>query len=393
MTPARGAWIPVLVVWAASRLLFFVFGLVGHTSVSQADVSGATPKQLGYPEPLGALSYWAHWDGRWFAHIAAHGYDTDAATAFFPLFPLVLRVGIEAGLGVAVFGVLVSTFATLAAFYFVFVLARAWHDHRVAFASIVTLAFFPTAFYLNAVYSDALFLALSSGSLWALYVRRQLFVAGAFAFLAVLTRNVGGLLILPLAYEWLRNRREFGRAAVLGVAGSVLGFLSYALYLWRRSGDPLLFSGAYGQNWHRELTNPLTTLRDAFAHAHDGTSYLVPGRIFETTSVFPSLLLSNTLNVFFLGFALSALVLAARRIPIGALLYTIPAVLGPLVLNDPRGLPLISYPRYVLVVFPLFIAVAVVLARSRVALAAWTVGTAAVGAYLTVLFTSWRWVA
>ena len=68
-------------------------------------------------------------------------------------------------------------------------------------------------------------------------------------------------------------------------------------------------------------------------------------------------------------------------------------MLGPLVLNDPRGLPLISYPRYVLVVFPLFIAVAVVLARGRVALAAWTVGTAAMGAYLTVLFTSWRWVA
>jgi hypothetical protein len=392
-TLAGKTWVPVLAVWAVSRLFFFLFGLVGHTAVLQADVDGATPEQLGYPEALGVLSYWAHWDGRWFAHIAVSGYDTDAATAFFPLYPLVLRVGIEAGLGVAAFGVLVSTVATLASFYFIFALARTWYDERVALASIVTLAFFPTAFYLNAVYSDALFLALSSGALWALYVRRQLMVAGALACFAALTRNAGGLLILPLAYEWLRNRREFGWTAVIGVAGPVVGLLSYAFYLWRRSGDPLLFSAAYEQNWHRELTNPLATLRDAFAHGHDGVSYLVPGRLLETTSVFPSLLLSNTLNVFFLGFALSAVILAARRVPIGALLYAIPVALGPLALNDPRGLPLISYPRYVLVIFPLFIAVAVVLARSRVALVSWTVGSAAVGAYLTILFTSWRWVA
>lgn len=393
MNPDRSAWIPVLFVWATSRLFFFLFGLAGHTTVVQADVSGAAPEQLGYPAPLGVLSYWAHWDGRWFAHIAVHGYDTDSATAFFPLYPLVLRAGIEAGLGVAVFGVLVSTLAALAALYFIFELAHAWYDRRVALASIVTLAFFPTAFYLNAVYSDALFLALSSGSLWALFVRRQLVLAGALACLAVLTRNIGGLLVLPLAYEWVRNRREFGWTAVIGVAGPVVGFLTYALYLWHRSGDPLLFSSAYRQNWHREVANPLTTLRDAFAHAHDGASYLVPGRVLETTSVFPSLLLSNTLNVVFLGFALSALILAVRRVPVGALLYTIPAVLGPLALNDPRGLPLISYPRYVLVVFPLFVAVAVVLARNRVALVAWTVCSAAVGAYLTLLFTSWRWVA
>ena len=393
LTPAQRTWVPVLIVWAVSRLFFFLFGLIGHTAVKQADVADAPPDQLGYPDALGVLSYWAHWDGRWFAHIAVNGYDTDAATAFFPLYPFVLRVGVEAGLGVAFFGVLVSTFATLASFYFIFALARAWYDERVALASILVLAFFPTAFYLNAVYSDGLFLALSSGAFWALFVRRQLLIAGAFACLAALTRNVGGLLILPLAYEWWRNRREFGATGLLGVAGPLVGFLAYAGYLWRRSGDPLLFISEYERNWHRERANPLTTLQDGFAHAHDGFSYLVPGRVLETTSVLPSLLLSNTLNVFFLGFALSAVILAIRRVPVGALLYAIPAALGPLALNDPRGLPLISYPRYVLVVFPLFIAVAVVLARSRVALTAWIVGSAAVGAYLTVLYTSWRWVA
>ena len=383
----RRVWLPVLLVWAASRVVFFVAGAIGHGAVLQAHVRGV------YPEALGALSYWAHWDGRWFAHIAAEGYDTDTATAFFPLYPLVLRAGSEPGLGVAIVGVVVSTLATLAALYFVFELGRAWFGEREAFTAIVILAFFPTAFYLNAVYSDALFLALSAGCVWAMQVRRQLVLAGAFAFFAALTRNIGGLLILPLAYEWLRSRREFGWVGLVGVAAPVLGFLTYALYLWRRSGDPFLFSTAYEENWERTVGNPLVTLRDAFAHAHDGVSYFAPARVLETASATPPTLLSNTLNVLFFGFACCALVLAVRRVPPGVLLYTFPAALGPIALNDTKGLPLISYPRYVLVVFPLFLAVAAVLARSRVAVVAWTVSSAALGVYLTILFASWRWVA
>lgn len=383
----RRIWVRVLAVWAISRAFFFVFGAIGHEAVRQSHVRGL------YPEPLGSLSYWAHWDGRWLAHIANSGYDTDAATAFFPLYPLVLRLGVEAGFGVALIGVAISTLATLAALYFLFAIGNAWYGERAALAAIVTLAFFPTAFYLNAVYSDPLFLALTAGALWALYVRRQLLLAGAFAAFAALTRNIGGLLLLPLAYEWVRNRREFGWTGLAGVAGPVAGVLAYALYLWERSGNPLLFSEAYEQNWHRSFGNPLITLRDGFAHAHDGVAYLVPGRVLETASTLPATLLSNTLNFCFLGFACLTLILAARRVPPGVLLYAIPAALGPLALNDTRGLPLISYPRYVLVVFPLFLALAAVLARSRLALVAWTVGSATVGAYLTVLFASWRWVA
>jgi hypothetical protein len=383
----RRIWVPVLAVWAVSRVFFFVFGAVGHELVRQAHVRGV------YPEPLGSLSYWAHWDGRWLAHIATNGYDTDAATAFFPLYPLVLRVGAETGVGVAMIGVAISSLATLAALYFVFALGQAWYGERAALAAIVTLAFFPTAFYLNAVYTDPLFLALTAGALWALYVRRRLLLAGAFAALAALTRNIGGLLVLALAYEWVRNRREFGWTGLAGVAGPIAGVVAYALYLWERSGNPLLFSQAYEQNWERSFGNPLITLRDGFAHAHDGVSYLVPSRVLETASTLPATLLSNTLNFCFLGFACLTLILAARRVPPGVLLYAVPAALAPLALTDARGLPLISYPRYVLVVFPLFLALAAVLARSRLALVAWTVASATLGAYLTILFASWRWVA
>jgi hypothetical protein len=384
----RSSWPAVLVVWASSRLLFLGAGALGRWRLENGDVIGA------YREPLGALSYWAHWDGRWFAHVAQHGYDSTAATAFFPLFPLLLRAGETVGLGVAVAGVVVSLLATLAALYFVHELGRAWVGDRAALVGTAALAFFPVAFFLNAAYSDPLFLALTAGAFWATYLRRDLLLAGLFAYLAALTRNLGVLLVLPLAWEWLRARREFGWISLVGVAGPVVGLGTYVLYLWRGAGEPLLFSLAYRQNWGREFTNPFTTARHGLERAGDGVDYLWPPRVFETPSVNPGFLLSNTLGFASLVLVVVGLVavVATRSIPFGALMYAVPAALGPLLL-DMHGFPLISYPRYVLVVFPLFLALGAVLARSRVGTVLWLGASAALGVYLTLLFVTWRWVA
>lgn len=380
------AWAPVLVVWVVSRLFYLGCGIVGHAAVPRVS-------SIGVNDRSEALGYWANWDGEWFSGVALNGYDTEAATAFFPLYPLLVRAGVEVGLGVAIAAILVSTLATLTGLYFVYALALRWYGQQAALAAILTLAFFPTAFFLNAAYSDALFLALTAGSMWALYVRREIVIAGVFAYFAALTRNIGGLLLLPLGYEWLRNRREFGGRGLAGVVLPVAGFGSYALYLWLRMGDPLLFSKAYAENWDRTLVSPLQTIRDGFDHAGDGIVYLLPGTVLDTAAEQPPILLSNTLNFWALMFVFAALVLAVRRVRVGLLLYAAPAVLGALALNSPTLPPLVSYSRYVVVVFPLFLAIGVVLAKRRVALTAWLAVSALIGGYLTILFTSGRWVA
>lgn len=382
----RRPWLVAAGIWALSRAFFFVWGAVGEARVLPGDVVGA------YPEPVGSLSYWANWDGRHYAHIAHEGYDTRPATAFFPLYPLLIRGGFEAGLGTAVAGVVVSLVASLAAMFFVYELGRAWHGERAALAATAAFAFFPTAFFLNAVYTEALFLALSAGAVWAVYVRRDLLVAGFFAYFAALTRNVGLLLVLPLAFEWWRARRTVGWTGLAGVVAPCVGFFTYVYFLWLAAGEPLLFSVVVKQYWGRVQTDPLTTARHGFEHAGDGVDFLWPPNVLETASVNPPFLLSNTIGAACLAFALVLLVLAAFRLPFGVFLYAVPTALAPLAF-ELVGLPLISYPRYVLAVFPLFLALGSVLARSRVALGAWLVLSAVLGAYLTVLFVTWRWVA
>ena len=85
--------------------------------------------------------------------------------------------------------------------------------------TVLVLAFFPTSFFLNAVYTESLFLALSAGSLWALRVRQDLLLACLLAGLATATRNVGLFLLVPLALEWAGNRHAYRwRGAYLALA-------------------------------------------------------------------------------------------------------------------------------------------------------------------------------
>ncbi|MCA3749178.1 MAG: hypothetical protein IN808_08600 [Rubrobacter sp.] len=378
----------MLGVFAASRLFFMSVGALAVWLLPQAEPAG---DPLG---PPGLLSYWARWDGAWYSEIAAEGYGERApqSTAFFPLYPLLLRVGISAGLGPAVWGVALSLAFTLLALYFVYRISERLYGLRAARAATLCLAFFPTAFFLNAVYTEALFLALSAGSLWAGLVRRDLLLAGLLGALAAATRNLGVLLALPLLFEWWRCRRELGPRSLAGVALVPAGLLGYMAFLWARFGDPLLFAGQQSY-WGRALTAPSVTARMAWEAAAEGAGYLLqPSALFLDTSPTPALAASNALNAIFLVLLLALLGAAIAVLPPGLSAYTLLGAALPLLTPSP-SFPLMSLPRFMLGLFPLFLVLGVLLSRSRTALLAWLAASATAGAALTAMFVTWRWVA
>ena len=95
------------------------------------------------------------------------------------------------------------------AIYFVYRIAEEGWSARAAQGTVLSLAFFPTSFFFNAVYTESLFLALSAGAVWAARVRKDLLLASILAGLATATRSVGVLLLIPLVAEW-SDRREYG---------------------------------------------------------------------------------------------------------------------------------------------------------------------------------------
>ena len=382
-------WAFVLIVFALSRLLFLGVGFLAAAYLPWAEPAGDPL------EPPGVLNYWAHWDGAWYSEIATDGYGgrSPTSTAFFPLYPMLMRLGISLGGGPALWGVLISLLATPVALFFLYRIAENLYDSRAARAATLALAFFPTAFFLNAVYSEALFLALSAGAVWATLVRRNLLLAGLLGSLAAATRNLGVILLLPLFLEWLRYRREFGLRGLAGLALVPAGFLGYAGFLWGRFGDPLVFARQQDEYWGRELTNPFTTLGDAWQAARDGARYLFdPRTLFLNTSATPALEASNTLNFAFLIFFLGLLAVGFVVLPPGLSLYNLIVVLLP-VLTPAPSFPLMSLPRFMLAAFPVFLVLGYLLSRVRPVLVLWLLLSTGAGVALTTLFTTWRWVA
>lgn len=346
-------------------------------------------------ETPGFLSYWAHWDGAWYAEIATEGYEARAPVsyAFFPVFPMIVRVGAALGGGPAFWGVLVSLVATAFALYFLYGIAEKLLDEETARAATLVFAFFPTAFFLNAPYTEALFLAFAVGSLWAMYVRRDLLLAGILGALAAATRNLGVLLLVPLLYEWLRSRREFGWRGLLETALVPTGFLGYVAFLWSRFGDPLFFARQQSQYWGRGLTNPLETLQNAWIDAGEGLRYVLdPATLFLDPASGSALEASGVVNVVFLVLLLVLMVIGFFVLPPELSLYSFIVVLLHVLTPSPL-IPLLGLPRFVLEAFPLFLVLGSLLSRNRPALVLWLFVSGGLGMALTALFVTWRWVA
>jgi hypothetical protein len=343
--------------------------------------------------PVGFWKYWANWDGGWYVTIATEGYGFPESTAFFPFFPLLVYVGTFVGIGPALSGVLVSLVATLFALYFLYRIAEKYWDLKVARTAVLTFAFFPTAFFLNAVYTEALFVALSAGCVWAAHVRRDLLLAGVLGALAAATRNFGLFLLIPLGYEWLSNRREFGWRGLWKIAGVPTGLLGYMIFLQGRFEDPLMFYHQQAPLWGRALTAWPQTIENAWVTAGEGLHYLLdPATLFLERSPDPAFLASNTTNFAFLVLILVLLAIGFTILPSELWAYAFLITLVP-VLTPSESWPLMSLPRFMLGAFPLFLVFGYLLSRSTLALYVWLVLSASIGVALTSMFVTWRWVA
>jgi Mannosyltransferase (PIG-V) len=391
----------VLVVYAASRLLYLISGPILARVVPTSGFQRVTQDV-----PSGSMNIWSHWDGEHYVTLALGGYlnpPDDVSPAFFPLYPLLLRSLAELFGGpisqgtLSVWGPLLSLLCLPFALYFVYQIAQDGWGERVARGAVLALAFFPTAFFLNAAYTESLFLALSAGSLWAMRVRKDLLLACVLAGLASATRNVGVFLLVPLAYEWvesggLRGGRERWRGAYLLLVPS--GLLAYMGYLWARFGDPLLFYSAQ-EDWGRQAAGPLATVSRAWVSAAEGLGGLLgPGLWASPTLGNLANHLAGAANFFnlaFFVFAVAALIAGSRDLPPSLTLYGLMLIAPAALFGTPQS-PLMGTPRYVLVAFPIFIVLGL-LSKNRPRFGAWLVFSALLSLMLSALFVSWRFVA
>ena len=379
-------------IWAAALFALFVFVPNRHPRAARWDDPTLT-------HDLGAVTdVWARWDSVWFLRIAEHGYNaaSGAASAFYPVYPLTV-----AGLGRVFFGhyvlagILISLVAAFGSFLLLYQLTEERLGADGARRAVLYLAFFPFALFLQAVYSESLYLLLTLAA-FALAERRRFLPAGLAAGLALLTRPTGIALLPALALLAWRERHRLRALGSLAIAP--LLFCAYPLYLWQAEGDPWAFVRAQ-RLWSRHLSpaGPFGGIWDGLRAGWAGVEQLASGshtHVYWTAVQDTDPIRAATINLENLAFLVLFVVLtviAWRRFGSPYGLFAALSLAIPLCVPSHRW-PLLSMPRFGLTIFPLFLALAVVGRRPRVHTAIVAISSLLLGVAI-VQWALWQWVA
>ncbi len=284
---------------------------------------------------------WANFDGEHYLSIALSGYK-QYQQAFFPLFPwlisILMNVFGDNVLAGAISGLLISSISFPLALIFLYKLIRLDYSSKFAMGVILVVLLYPASFYFNAVYNEALFLMLIVMSFY-FFRTKHFFWASIFGFLASTTRVFGILIFISFLLEIFIYRIPIKKTYWIFLIP--FGLLSYMTYLYYSVGDPLAFYNLQlivGEQHQRGIVLlPQVIFR-----------YLKMIFAFETLNpLFTTILFELAVGILFSILPLIGLFYKVR------LSYLFFALMG-FILPTIQG-SFSSLPRYVLILFPSFI--------------------------------------
>lgn len=388
----RWFWRDVLLPVVVSRLGLVLVAWLGFHLYQNTIVPTIGAWEISYDgkqKPIGAhissnahpfVNMWSRWDTHWYLSIAKRGYqfkpDMPSNAAFFPLYPRMMRVvhkfiTFHNDAGWMLAGMIISNVALVVALCYLFLLIRMDFDETIAARSILYLSIFPATLFFSAVYTEALFLLLVVGAFY--YARKSRWlVAALLGALAARCRSTGFLLIIPLAYEYLaqKNFRWYQiKIDILSLALIPLALFAHIADLRFRYGSWDVINQAQS-HFGRAFALPTTTIWKFLNERHP----LVPLDI-------------SRIDFAFLLCFLALAIYGAFRLRSS---YTIYAAVS-LFFVTTWGFPN-SMSRFGLVMFPLFIALAL-LGRNQNFERAYLIVSPMLAAFFMLLFSQWGWVA
>jgi hypothetical protein len=324
-------WVDAVLPTILLRGVFLVFAVLAVIVLRPEALPGGS-----------LLGIWERWDAPHYFDIARYGYGPPSDPAwivFFPLTPALFAIG-SLFAEPLVAGMAVTFGATLASAAGLYRLIRLDAGRATARLGVLAMSVFPTAFALIAPYSEAVFLAFA---IWSFQFGRtgRWRAAGICAFFASLARLQGALVVPALLLEYWLARRRVGRDAawlLLGGGGPLVYLAINAVTF----GDPFYFLAVQRDVFQHVATPPWTVLGDAFAGA----------MAVQPTEAWATVYLAPFAAYVVLGLTTIWTLVSKSGRPSYAV-YTGLTFLSFATLSWP-----ISLPRYLMGVFPIFIAAA-----------------------------------
>lgn len=312
---------------------------------------------------------WSNFDGIHYLNIAREGYTNQAR--FFPLFPLMIKV-VSSNILISVLLVSIIFFFSL---FFLKKLIEMDFSKKIAKRSIFNLLLFPTSFFFVSVYSESLFLLLSVLSFY--FVRKEKwFLASLCAMLLMTTRFVGLAIVPALIYEFFIS--EVNRKKGLYFLIIPLGLIAYSIFNYIRWGSLFYYILAQGELGNNRSVSSII---------------LFPQTIYRYIKIF----INVPLNTYEWGIAaleLGSFIFASYLLFIAwkkgvRRSYIIFALINFAIAISTGTFS--ALPRYILVIFPVFIALALV--KNKAWITVYTILSPVLLFILLMLFSRWYFVA
>lgn len=378
----RRTYLAALLILLSSRLIVALAVVFSSKFVQRAPgeiFTDVTPRWY---------RYLLRWDAGWYLKIAREGYAYNGAdlvqqpVVFYPLYPLISKaVATVLGVSEAAALLIVSSVSILFTALLFFKLVKDHYGEKVALYATAALCFFPASLFFSTGYTESLTLLLIV-TFFLLLKRERYLLASIGAGLTLATRSTGIILCLPLLFElWCKRGRDLKRAIPLTAACLVLatsGLWLYMIYLWTVFGRPLAFitdmrawreGTAIGSELFQAVTlQPFRHLADIWKFGPD----------------------PNTLSPWIFLLSLSLILCFRKWLPTALLVFALGVLLLPyFTLSGSVGF--VSFTRYVMLAFPLFI-IAGRIFQERVWLGFSVIGLSAAMLFMyTAFYAQWYW--
>ncbi len=200
-------------------------------------------------EPQGLRGNLLIWDGGWFRQVAegypsGYTYAADGTLqgnelAFFPLYPMLIRLLSTLGLDPGTAAISVSWLASIGAAVALHLLGTSLYGRRAGWALVAICCGAPMSVVLSMAYSESLFLALVAGMFVAAH-RQLWWAAGLLGLGAALTRPTGAAAAVALAVAAVlavRRNPERTWQPLAAAAVALAGVPAYLGWVAWRVGD------------------------------------------------------------------------------------------------------------------------------------------------------------
>ena len=201
-----------------------------------------------------------YYDGELYLTIAEYGYIEEKLYAFFPLYPLLIRLLHIIIPSYRLAGFIISNCCSFGSLVIIDLLTKKVKDNKF---NLLCYAFSPILAFISINYTEALYIMLTLLGYY-LYKKDKILLSSIVIGLCILTRNSGiilwGAIGIDMLYRFFKKKDfSFKKIVMFGLISLLIGIL-YPLYTYIKEGNFFLFFTVQNSAWGRESSNLISSI-------------------------------------------------------------------------------------------------------------------------------------